>query len=90
VCVVIEAVGQMVIVLGIASPMLGLIASGAGLNAVFLASAIAVLCAAVVATALLRTPRQEQKGGRHKAARGNGRLAIRDHLRFPPRTSVSQ
>ncbi len=42
--------------LGVASPMLGLIASGAGLNAVFLASAITVLCAAAIAVWLLKAP----------------------------------
>ncbi|AMN43868.1 arabinose transporter [Rhodoplanes sp. Z2-YC6860] len=42
--------------LGIASPLLGLIAAGAGLRAVFLASTITVLGAAVVATRLLRAP----------------------------------
>jgi MFS family permease len=39
--------------LGIASPVLGLVASGAGLNAVFLASAIIVLCASSIAIWLL-------------------------------------
>ena len=39
--------------LGIASPVLGLIASRAGISAVFLASAILVLCAAVIAARLL-------------------------------------
>jgi MFS family permease len=44
--------------LGIASPVLGLIASWAGISAVFLASAILVLCAAVIATRLLQAPLQ--------------------------------
>jgi predicted MFS family arabinose efflux permease len=44
--------------LGIASPVLGLIASRAGINAVFLASAILVLFAAVIAARLLRAPSQ--------------------------------
>ena len=39
--------------LGIASPLLGLIASGAGLGAVFFSSALIVLCAAAVAIWLL-------------------------------------
>jgi len=39
--------------LGIAGPSLGLLASGAGLSAVFLSSAIIVLSAAVVAVWLL-------------------------------------
>jgi predicted MFS family arabinose efflux permease len=41
--------------LGIASPVLGLIASGAGLNAVFLASTLIVMCAGAIAAWLLRT-----------------------------------
>jgi MFS family permease len=39
--------------LGLASPALGLVASGAGLNAVFLVSTLVVLCAAVIAVRLL-------------------------------------
>jgi MFS family permease len=42
--------------LGIASPALGLIASGAGLNAVFLASTMVVLCSAAIAMLLVRAP----------------------------------
>ncbi len=42
--------------LGIASPALGLVASGAGLGTVFLVSAVSVLCAAAVALRLLRAP----------------------------------
>jgi MFS family permease len=42
--------------LGVASPALGLIAGGAGLGAVFLASALVVLGAAAVAMRLLRAP----------------------------------
>jgi MFS family permease len=42
--------------LGIASPLLGLIAGGAGLNAVFLASALIVISGALVAGSLTRTP----------------------------------
>jgi MFS family permease len=42
--------------LGVASPALGLIAGGAGLGAVFLAGALVVLGAAVVAAWLLRAP----------------------------------
>ncbi len=42
--------------LGIASPLLGLIAGGAGLRAVFLASAVTVLGAAVVAARLIQAP----------------------------------
>ena len=41
---------------GIASPALGLIASGAALNVVFLVSAATVLCAAVVAFWLMTYP----------------------------------
>jgi len=41
--------------LAIASPLLGLIASNAGIGAVFLASAILVLSAATIAASLLRT-----------------------------------
>src|SRR3954470_12930040 len=42
--------------LGISGPALGLVASGAGLGAVFLASAVVVLGAAVIAIRLLRAP----------------------------------
>jgi MFS family permease len=42
--------------LGVASPALGLIAGGAGLGAVFLAGALVVLGAAIVAARLLRAP----------------------------------
>jgi hypothetical protein len=45
--------------LGIASPLLGLIASGAGIGAVFLASAILVLSASTIAASLLRMPAHE-------------------------------
>ncbi|MBR0798538.1 arabinose transporter [Bradyrhizobium jicamae] len=41
---------------GLASPALGLIATGASLNVVFLASAVTVLCAALVASWLLAHP----------------------------------
>jgi MFS family permease len=49
--------------LGTASPLLGLVAGGAGLNAVFLASSLVVLCAAVVATSLAR--RRSLETGAH-------------------------
>src|SRR5439155_5912954 len=42
------------IALGVSGPMLGMIAAGAGLNAVFLASALTVLCSAGVSIKLLR------------------------------------
>ena len=42
--------------LGFASPALGLIAGGAGLGAVYLASTLVVLCAAAIAMRLLNTP----------------------------------
>nr|WP_314948644.1 MFS transporter [Bradyrhizobium cosmicum] len=41
---------------GLASPGLGLVAKGAGLNVVFLVSAITVLCAALVASWLIACP----------------------------------
>ncbi|MCK1744088.1 arabinose transporter [Bradyrhizobium sp. 139] len=41
---------------GLASPALGLVAKGAGLNVVFLVSAITVLCAAFVASWLMMNP----------------------------------
>ncbi len=44
------------IALGIAGPALGLVASGAGLGAVFLVSAIVVLCSAAVALQLIDRP----------------------------------
>jgi predicted MFS family arabinose efflux permease len=40
---------------GVTSPLLGLIAGHAGLRAVFLASALVVLCAAAIAMRLLDT-----------------------------------
>jgi hypothetical protein len=40
--------------LGIASPTLGLIGGAAGIGAVFLTSAVVVLCAAAIALQLLR------------------------------------
>lgn len=43
---------------GIASPALGLIATGGRLNVVFLASAVAVLCAVVLAAWLIANPAQ--------------------------------
>jgi hypothetical protein len=49
--------------LGVASPLLGLIAGGASLNAVFLASAIIVLGAALIAMMLL-TARAKKEGNR--------------------------
>jgi predicted MFS family arabinose efflux permease len=42
--------------LGLASPVLGLVASGAGLRVVFLVSALVVLCATGVAARLLNAP----------------------------------
>ncbi len=42
--------------LGISGPVLGLLAAGAGLGAAFLASAVIVLGAAVVAVRLSRAP----------------------------------
>ena len=47
---------------GVASPALGLIASGTGLNVLFLASAITVLCAVVVAWWLMAHPAMLQRG----------------------------
>jgi predicted MFS family arabinose efflux permease len=41
---------------GVASPALGLVAKGAGLNVVFLVSAVNVLCAAFVASWLMVNP----------------------------------
>ena len=41
---------------GVASPALGLVAKGAGLNVVFLVSAFTVLCAALVASWLMVNP----------------------------------
>ena len=41
---------------GLASPALGLVAKGAGLNVVFLVSAVTVLCAAFVASWLMANP----------------------------------
>jgi len=49
--------------LGLASPALGLVASGAGLGAVYLASTLVVLGAAVVALCLLVTSRMPHRDG---------------------------
>jgi predicted MFS family arabinose efflux permease len=40
------------VALGIANPLLGLVAGGAGLNSVFLASTLVVLCGAAVTARL--------------------------------------
>jgi MFS family permease len=48
--------------LGLASPALGLVATRASLDAVFLASTLVVLCAAVVAVRLLYAPRLSDNG----------------------------
>jgi hypothetical protein len=45
--------------LGLANPALGLVAAGAGVRTVFIASALVVLSAAAVAVRLLRTPLKE-------------------------------
>ena len=42
--------------LGLANPALGLVASGAGLGAVYLVSTLVVLCAAAIAARLLNAP----------------------------------
>ncbi|MDQ3821155.1 MAG: arabinose transporter, partial [Acidobacteriota bacterium] len=49
--------------LGLASPVLGLVAGGFGLGAVFLASALIVTCSAAVAVRLLNTRHVEHAGG---------------------------
>jgi hypothetical protein len=46
----------------LASPALGLIATGARLNVVFLASAVTVLCAAIVASWLIAHPATVEEG----------------------------
>lgn len=45
--------------LGLASPVLGLLAGGFGLSAVFLASALIVMCSVAVAVQLLNTSHVE-------------------------------
>src|SRR5439155_19645023 len=47
--------------LALASPLLGLIASGTGLRAVFLASTVVVVCSAAVAMRLLYAPALAEK-----------------------------
>jgi MFS family permease len=49
------------VALGFGSPALGLIAGWAGLGLVFLASTLVVLCAAIVAVALLIVPSEQSK-----------------------------
>jgi predicted MFS family arabinose efflux permease len=48
--------------LGVASPVLGLIAGAAGLKAVFLASALTISCAALVALPLMKAAKQDARG----------------------------
>lgn len=48
------------VALGFGSPAFGLIAGWAGLSSVFLAAALVVLCAAVIATRLLCVPPDTQ------------------------------
>ncbi len=50
--------------LGLSSPALGPVASGAGLGAVFLASALVVLGSAIITAELLRRPRAVQASRR--------------------------
>ncbi len=59
------------VTLALASPALGLIAGVAGLGAVFLASALSVLCAAAIAMWL------KMKEGRNEGARRDDRVACR-------------
>jgi MFS family permease len=54
--------------LGLASPSLGLVASGAGLDTVYLVSALVVLGAALIAARLLVAPRRHQDRGAPVAA----------------------
>ncbi len=69
---------------GFASPVLGLIASVVGLGAVFLAGALSVLCASVIAMRLLyaRTPLEhgprtrKSKGDRSENSRRDDRVAF--------------
>src|SRR5205807_266120 len=65
------------VALGFGSPALGLVAGRTGLGSVFLASAILVLCAAVIAAWLLRknSPKEQQSWApttRPRSAMGNG------------------
>lgn len=53
--------------LGLTGPVLGLVASGAGLSAVFLASTLVVLCSAAIAAQLMKT--QRAVAGCSRAAR---------------------
>ena len=72
------------VTLGFASPVLGLIASVVGLGAVFLAGALSVLCASVIAMRLLyaRTPLEhgprtrKSKGDRSENSRRDDRVAF--------------
>lgn len=52
----ISASGGKALAQGIASPVLGLIATGARLNVAFLASSLTVLCAAFIASWLIAHP----------------------------------
>jgi MFS family permease len=67
------------VALGFSSPALGLIAGWTGLGSVFLASAILVLCAAVIAAWLLRKNSLKEKqswGADYPPAKRNGKMGI--------------
>ena len=65
--------------LGIASPLLGLLAAGAGLQAVFLASSLTVLGAAIIALRLRVTSSPlSKKGARHETFCTNPRIVLAD------------
>jgi MFS family permease len=65
------------VALGFGTPALGLIASGAGLDAAFLASAVAALCAAAVALRLLLAPTLFDSAP-HRPTRGRNESTCRD------------
>ena len=55
------------VALGFSGPLLGLVASGTGLRAVFLASTVVVVCSAAVAMRLLYAPALAEKPSLHAA-----------------------
>jgi MFS family permease len=60
------------VALGFGTPALGLLASVAGLGAVFIASAVAALCAAPIAASFLRSSARPVAPARHAACRVSG------------------
>src|SRR5919199_1039823 len=63
--------------LGFASPALGLVASSAGLSAVFLVSTLVVLCSTAIVVRLLKSPLKRRGGGIEQPAPSISQLRTR-------------